>query len=311
MKNVFSGLFGRTAEAASWAHVPTMLKPAELDALHTAARDEVNGAGAIVDLGTWLGGSTVALLSGLERNTHTQAATSVVHAYDKFELNPYLKEHYPLPALKDIPVGGSFLPVFERNVAPWATRLRVHAGDLNAHGWQGGPIELLHVDIMKTWPLANAVVRHFFGSLIPGRSLVFHQDFVHHHTVWIHLLMHRMRACFEPVRHISGTSTMIFRCTANVPDEALHRAYAFADFDPAEAAAAFAWSRTLVDRSTHHQFNIDAAEAMLHVHTGDKSRALELLEAGERLEAAFHQEHPDQKGRSELVKVRQAVGRME
>ena len=41
----------------------------------------------------------------------------------------YQKKHYPYPELADVPVGGSFLQVFERNMAPWAAQLQTHAGD--------------------------------------------------------------------------------------------------------------------------------------------------------------------------------------
>jgi len=52
-----------------------------------------------------------------------------VHAFDQFEMTGYQKKHYPYPELADVPVGGSFLQVFERNMAPWAAQLQTHAGD--------------------------------------------------------------------------------------------------------------------------------------------------------------------------------------
>ena len=303
-------MIGMQAPEPDWKGVHTMLKPAELNALYHAAKDDFNGEGAAVDLGTWLGGSTVAMLEGLSRNNQPHAAAQVVHAYDKFELNAYLKSHYPMPELEAIPAGGSFLPVFEAQVAPWKLQVRTYAGDLNAIGWRGGPIELLHVDIMKTWPLANSVVKFFFAELIPGRSLIFHQDFVHFNTVWIHLLMHRFRDHFELVRHIPGTTTAVFRFRSAIAPEDLERSYGFADFVADEARAAFAWSRSLVDTSTLHHFNIDAAEAMLHVHKGEKDEARALLDRFVKEEQRFLADHPHIKGRSELAKVELALAKL-
>lgn len=300
-------LFGQPSNKPDWSGLRTMLTLSELDALYLAAKDEFTGEGAIVDLGTWLGGSTMALLEGSARNAHPKATAQTVHAFDKFELNAFLKEHYRYPELKDIPVGGSFLPVFNHQMRKWSSRLRTYPGDLTLIGWKDGPIELLHVDIMKTWALANAVVQDFFPHLIPGRSLIFHQDFVHYNTVWIHVLMHRFREHFETVRHIPNTTTVIFRYRSAIPESAYKRTYGPEDFSLEEVRAAFEWSRAQVHRDTLRYFNIDAAEVMYHVRVGDKAKAAELLARFNTAETAFLQAHPDQKGRSELAKVEQAL----
>lgn len=300
-------LFGTPEEKPDWGGLRTMLTKAELDALYSASKNDLSGKGTMVDLGTWLGGSTVAMLEGSARNARPAAAGQLMHAFDKFELNAYLKEHYPYPELRDIPVGGSFLPVFERQLAKWSTRLRTYPGDLGTMGWSGGPIELLHVDIMKTWALANTVVKDFFPKLIPGRSLVFHQDFVHYNTVWIHVLMYRMRDHFEVVRHIPNSTTVIFRLRSSIPEPVTAHVYGPADFSEQEVRAAFAWSRELVDHSTLHHFNIDAAEVMYQVRLGNKEQGRMLFDRFDAEEKAFLKAHPERKGRSELKNVEQAL----
>ncbi len=209
MSGFWQRLMGNTV--ADPPKVGTMLKKQELDHLFDLARTRFTGQGTIVDLGTWLGGSTVALCDGLKMNTDPRVKGHKLHAFDLFVLNAWLKKAYPLPELAAIPEGGSFLPVFEQNLAPWSDLLETHAGDLTVFEWTHGPVELVHVDIMKTWSLANAVLRLFFQELIPGVSIVLHQDFVHYNTVWIHLLMYRLKDHFEPIGQVPGTTTVEFR----------------------------------------------------------------------------------------------------
>ena len=59
-----------------------MLTPAEREHLFAAASECYSGQGAILDLGTWLGGSTAALAAGLMVNKHEAARKHHVHAFD-------------------------------------------------------------------------------------------------------------------------------------------------------------------------------------------------------------------------------------
>lgn len=304
MMNLLRKLFGRdTASASDWRAVRSMLTTAERDHLFHAARDRFTGQGVILDLGTWLGGSTAALAAGLKENPNARTTSRRVHAFDLFELNSYLKETYPYPELADVPAGSSFLHVFERNLAPWAAQVETHAGDFTKYEQPLGPVELVHVDIMKNWALTNAVLRKFFRDLIPGVSLVLHQDFVHYNTVWIHLVMHRLRDHFEAGAHVPGSTTVEFNLRSAIPSALLEQTYGFADFDAAERKAAFNWSRSFI-HDPFLRFNIDAAEAMTPLHMGDRTTAEGLLNAALAAEAEYKARHPEERRRSELGQVK-------
>lgn len=299
-----SRLLGNHAPpSAEWRAVRSMITPAEREHLYEAAAKRYTGTGAIIDLGTWLGGSTAAMAAGLAANRSPEARRQQVHAFDRFEMNAYMKKTYSYPELADIPVGGSFLQVFERNMAPWASRIVAHPGDLTAYKWTGGPIELMHVDIMKNWALTNAVLRTFFTELIPGRSIILHQDYVHYNTVWIHLVMYRLRDHFEPLGQVPGSTTFEFRLRSAIPTALLEHTYGFEDFSPEEERAAFAWSRSLLT-DPFAVLNIDAAEAMLHLHKGDRVNATRLLTEGMAREDAWRASDPKNKRRSELHQVK-------
>jgi hypothetical protein len=73
-------------------------------------------------------------------------------------------------------------------------------------------VEFLFVDAMKSWDLANSIVRSFFPRLIAGRSLLVHQDFAYHAPVGaaIHLMMWMLRDYFTPVYHVPRSCSVVF-----------------------------------------------------------------------------------------------------
>src|SRR5205814_9280033 len=140
--------------------------------------------GAIVDLGCFLGGTTIALADGLALNR--RAHRQQIHAYDLFTWN----EGYEAWA-KETELAGrfapgeSFLPEFLKRTEQWRDSISVHKEDLREARWAGGPIELLYIDAMKSPKVAGAIALNFFPHLIPGKSYIAHQDFPHYVTWWI------------------------------------------------------------------------------------------------------------------------------
>jgi hypothetical protein len=288
----------------AWQRVPTMMNPIELSFLYRSAR-EATGQGQLVDLGAWLGGSTAALAAGLAANREAKRAGRRVHSFDMFQFREYYQRHaHKAPALAAMKPGDSLLPLFERHVRPWRDLIEVHPGDLLAFHWDQGPIEVLHVDIMKTPALAAHVAREFFTQLIPGRSVVIHQDFAHYYTGWLHVLMYRLREAFEPVQHLRGTASYVFRSKAPVRLDAANLVLEPALLDPREIEAAFAWSRALMPADAVQRFSVDSAQAMLFGHRGDRETCRTLLERAEGDEQRFRSAHPGAKGRSQLHRVR-------
>ena len=195
---------------AASANVPTMLVPDELRLLHHLAQNVYRGEGAIVDAGSFLGGSTIALADGLRHNGHR----GTIHSFDRFEVEEWTRGIF-FPA--ETPAGTSFREQFERNIEPYRDLVEVHAGDIVEHPWNGGPIELLFIDVAKHWTVCDWVTWQFFPHLIPGRSLVVQQDYLYHHWVgWLHVTMEFYADCFEYVCD-TGVNSVVFRNTKKVP----------------------------------------------------------------------------------------------
>lgn len=242
------------------------------------AREQYTGAGEIVDLGCWLGATTVSFARGLRRNHALTRETrrKRIHSYDLFQWHPTMdREVAGTPLEGKFREGDSFLPEFESRTAEWAEYFSVNAGDLKAAPWAGGPIELLFVDAMK-WPdTAAFILQSFYPRLIPGVSLVAHQDFGDFFTGWIHLIQYRLRACFEVVQEVKKSSTVVFKLIAPIPPDLLTQDCFPQHTDLAEIAAAFAYSASLVSKSM--QERVAAAHAMIHLHRGEPDLAKKVM----------------------------------
>lgn len=224
------------------------------------------GRGAVVDLGSWLGSTVAALAQGLELNRRSEAQTACVHAYDLFRWASYMDGHVAESELagRYLP-GDSFVDEFQRRVKPWQGRVQVHAGDLATAVWQQGPIELLIVDAMKSWELAEAIAREFYPALTPGASRLLHQDFAHYATPWIPLAMYRLQHCFQPVAHVPNSGTVDFLCVATPTPEDLAQAGERCQ-NGQEIEAAFAYARKITDATVWPQ--LDAAWVLALAHAG-------------------------------------------
>ncbi|MGH9372664.1 MAG: class I SAM-dependent methyltransferase [Vicinamibacterales bacterium] len=240
------------------------------------AKRRYTGRGEIVDLGCWLGSSTMPLALGLRDNRAVPVHRQVIHAYDIFRWEDWMDESVKGTSLEGrYRAGDSFLDEFQRRTAPWSTMVRPYAADLRAIGWTGGDIEFLFIDAMKSWDLTNSILKTFFPALIPGFSVIVHQDFAHYYTPWIHLVMYRLRRFFSPICHIAESGSVVFRYQERIPDSILNAAYSFASFTDHEIEAAFEHSVTLV--AGRKRSNVMAAKVMIAVHQGNKQLATRWL----------------------------------
>lgn len=172
--------------------VATMLMPDELRLLDFLAGDYFEGRGLIVDAGCFLGGSTLALASGLRRRG---LGDKVLHVYDLFEVEDWTRGVY-FPA--SVAANDSTRPLFNRNVAGFADLIDVHEGDIMRATGPAGPVEILFIDVAKHWTVCDRLTEIFFPSLIPGRSIVVQQDYLYHHWVgWLHITMEHFADHFE------------------------------------------------------------------------------------------------------------------
>ena len=199
--------------------VPSMLTSRERRLYVWLATHWARGAGAVVDLGCFVGGSTACLAQGLA----LAGRDGPVHAYDRFSANESAKEKFLYASGVPPFEGSDTLALAQRLLAPWEGRVALHRGDILDQHWTGEPIELLVVDIAKSTAITDHVAAQFFGALIPGRSVLVHQDYLHNVQPWLPVQMELLKDHFTPLAHLAPHS-MCFLCTRAPDAEALKRA---------------------------------------------------------------------------------------
>jgi hypothetical protein len=257
--------------------------PAEREYYFHIASNCVQGRGAVIDLGSWLGSTTVSLARGLAANPSASARSTMVDTYDLFtwpsEYDPFAPRGFRFSD------GESFLPLFRANVRPWLKQIRIHEGDLTKATW-AGPVELIINDAAKSWALSGNIWRQFVAQLVEGGFLI-EQDFKHYYCPWLHLVHYRFRRHFTLDRDVSGGATTAFRLTETIARNDLHSAFEPTGYSADECKEAFEWSSRLVDPVWHPV--IHAAHAMHYVHLGDAEPARHVFEQIAHAE----RHHPD------------------
>lgn len=257
--------------------MPGMTSFAERWCLRNIAATALTGAGTIVDLGSWLGSLSAAMASGIEANAAVGDREMWIHSFDQFIWRSlYMDACWSIDWTVARPTDGeTFLPAFQTFTAPWSERIRVCAADLHDVRWSDGPIELLSVDAMKSSALCHTVMREFFPALSEG-GYVFHQDFCHGVTWWIHLQHFLLHEYFAPVDLLEGSGGVLFAVTRPLSPSAVKHAIDANWADPGLAAEAFAFSSGLV--ALRDRGLIALAYARWAVNQGRQGQALDILE---------------------------------
>jgi hypothetical protein len=207
--------------------IPTMLSKLERRLLYSLGRD-YGGEGAIVDAGSFLGGSTAALLAGVRDRPEPWTGPPVA-SYDLFQLDEYMVPKF-FADDRSLQLGDSFRARFDANVARFDVPHVVHEGDITKLGWSGGPIDVLFLDVLKSWEINDAVLRDFFPSLVPGRSVIVHQDYGWGDTPWIPVTVELMRESLVLLDWMEW-GTHVFFVAEKLPAGLLERGVADLDLD--------------------------------------------------------------------------------
>jgi hypothetical protein len=211
--------------------VPTMLQREERQYLFWLGASVWSGAGLVLEIGPWLGGSTVCLAAGMRASGHDARAR--LHAVDNFLWREFMAARAPLP----IKPGESFEPFFLENVADYADIVVSHAralpdevvsGDQEATAKRfaearavpvfdavpgSDPVEILFIDGAKSWRGMVHLLRVVRDRVVPGCTLLVCQDYKYGGTYWVPMMMSRLGDMVEPVHNVPGGTTVTFRLT--------------------------------------------------------------------------------------------------
>ncbi len=182
---------------------PGMLGGEERQFLYFAARDFYAGMGEIVDAGAFLGASAGALAAGLRDNPRVHDKFRRITSYDLFEFAEFYRTYVPDAPLRP---GDDTRPLFHEFVGRLGEHVTSVKGDICQASWPERDIEILFVDFTHHWRHHEAVVRIFYRHMVPGRSLLIHQDYVYTLCYWLHVFMEFYRDSFDLVSPSSSTA---------------------------------------------------------------------------------------------------------
>lgn len=226
-----------------------MIGPEERRCFYWMAKNFLSGSGCVVDAGSFVGASTLCFASGAAAGEHRAfRGRPIVQAYDYFAaVDAYVAEAISKD-FRQIAKGESYLDIFEAQTAKYRDLIDAHAGDFLGHRWGGDPVEILFIDVAKTAKLNAHAIGEFFPSLIPGKSVVVHQDYFHCWHPHIHVGMEFFSDEFALLDEHVLFQSRVWRLVKPLSSEKIARMRAY-DLDVTERLALL---DRLVERSSEH-----------------------------------------------------------
>jgi hypothetical protein len=276
--------------------IPSMISPFEQDLLRRLARDYYDGASLIVDAGAFLGASTNVFAMGLrERGDVDQLRrrdTKPIQSYDLGLCDDFMATCVNEHSNASLKPGDSFLPYLRENIVGTRDLVHLNEGDICQYA-PSGPVEIMFLDVCKTADVNRHTVRAFYPHLVPGRSVLIHQDFVHEWLPWIHVTMGALAPYFKFIGTVawSGVWLNTKPIPAAILDANPYETNTVAElnkfFDRAIAPLTNAGQRLFVEQ----------ARARMLAEKGDKSGVMRLLD---RLDTEW-QALPPSKSETDLI----------
>ncbi|HEY5705801.1 MAG TPA: hypothetical protein VIS96_09530 [Terrimicrobiaceae bacterium] len=198
-----------------------MIHPDERRMLYTLARDYFTGAGRIVEGGTFLGASSLSLGHGLKDRGYRKAP--VIDAFDWFVIDEWSVRHFLDRGTlhgRRVSAGDNIQFAYEKNIATVADYIAIHEGNLLAKPWTSGPIEILFLDISKSWELNDYILLNWVAALIPETGILIQQDQVQEAHVWVGITMEMLADYFELIDY-TMFSSMVYRLKRSIPSSEL------------------------------------------------------------------------------------------
>ncbi|HEU0143244.1 MAG TPA: class I SAM-dependent methyltransferase, partial [Nitrososphaera sp.] len=197
--------------------VTSMLTHEEKRMLYYLALNYYSAQGAILDMGSFLGGSTICFAAALQQRALDE---TLIHSYDLFRLGQFeLENYFKHSPPKDLKTR----EIFDTNLKNYHSLLQVHEGDILSFSWEKGPIELLFIDIAKNYKVFDHILLSYLPSLIPSVSLVIMQDYLWGGSgAWHHVVMEKLSGYFEYIFD-TDINSVVFFLKKELPQEILRQ----------------------------------------------------------------------------------------
>ncbi len=221
-------LAGGPGRLGAAAGVPTMMSFEEELLCHWLGATWATGWGAVVDLGSFVGGPVARIAEGARAHGRQLAC----HAFDRFAVSDAHKAQFLYSAGIAPFEGVETRALVERLLEPWQDNMTLHPGDLADARWDpSDAIEVLIVDATKSTEVTDTIARVFYPALRPG-SVVVQRGFLHWREPWVTAQMQRLSDVLVPIGHATDDS-VVFGCVTT-PEPAAIEAARLVALDDAE-----------------------------------------------------------------------------
>jgi hypothetical protein len=230
---------------------PGMISDSERRFLYQLASRLHSGAGEVVEIGTWLGCSTLHLAAGLR----DRGSAQLLHSYDDYQWRAGMAAKSGL----DLAEGASFYPNFLDNLGPLRPHIDPSVASATDLNWTGGKIETLVIDAPKSWRTIRRVMRQLAPHFISGKTRIALQDYLHLPSYELALYVASVEALVPEIVVMEG-STVVFRVTKAVPAAVLRDDYNYKTFD--QARIDMLWGRIIAALPASMRYLLQPAHAM-------------------------------------------------
>lgn len=164
--------------------------------------------GEIIDAGAFVGGSTISLAKGLLR----AGKVAKIRSFDLFVAGEFEGNCELINAPGK---GSSFRHIYDENISQYSAMIEVNQGDICKFDFNR-PIEILFLDCLKASEVNDFIVPNLFSKLIPGKSIVIQQDYLHEYLPWIHITMELLKDYFIMLTH-TEVNSVVYLCVKEIP----------------------------------------------------------------------------------------------
>lgn len=250
--------------------LPGMTSAAECRYLYWLTSTRFDDSGAVVEVGPWLGRSTVHLAAGLRDGGHG----AKLHCFDGFTWA------FGDSAKSDLALrpGQNFQPYFERNVAPFEDRIVAHRTEIADLTWDGGPIGLLFLDAPKRLEDIVTTFEVLGPHLVPGKSVIACQDYLYFPAYAMAVTLYALGRRVELTQVVLDGSTAAFKVRQAIdPRDGTWPNLDLRAWPRAEVEAA--WRRILAPLHPRARERLEPGRALHLYDIGERTAAVEAIRA--------------------------------
>jgi hypothetical protein len=198
-------------------NIISMIHLEEKELLAFLAEEFYTGDGIIFDGGIFMGASTLCFCEGLKRRSipYRSNALKPIQAFDLGICDAFMPAMINTVENSALKPGDSFIEYTKKNLSGREALIDLHVGNVmdTAKNFGCG-IEILFYDCGKTPAVDEFMVKNMFTQLMPGRSILIHQDFFFEMTPWLHVSQGFLWNKFQYLGAFGNSA--VFLCTDRI-----------------------------------------------------------------------------------------------